>query len=121
MPKKIQLVVALVLWFVAFGVPSAMAKGNADKGKEIFNEICISCHTTDKVGKLGPGLKGITQRRDVEWIEKWIKSPQALIASGDLYARRLREDNKYGITMPTLPVMKNDDNRADIIAFLKTL
>jgi len=121
LPKKTQFVIALALWLVLAGVPLAKAKGNADKGKEIFNEVCIRCHTTDKAGKLGPGLQGITKRRDIAWIEKWITSPQDLIASGDLYAKRLREENKYGITMPTLPVMQKASNRADIIAFLKTL
>ncbi len=121
MQKNTGVLFFFSLWLFLAGIPLAVAKGDVDKGKEIYNEICIRCHTTNDIGKLGPGLRGITHRRSIEWIEKWIKSPKGLIASGDLYAKQLREDNRYGITMPTLPVMQKDANRADIIAFLKTL
>jgi len=91
------------------------------QGKEIFNEICVRCHTTEKEGKLGPGLQDVSNRHSVAWINTWLKSPEALIQSGDANAIALREENKYGITMPTLPVMQNDDKRNAIIAYLMTL
>jgi len=91
------------------------------QGKKIFNNICVRCHTTEKEGKLGPGLQGVSSRYSVEWINSWLKSPEALIQSGDATAIALREENKYGITMPTLPVMQNDDKRNAIIAYLMTL
>ena len=121
MPKTAPFIFVITVWAITAGIPVAIASGNADKGKEIFNEVCVRCHTTKEEGKLGPGLQGITQRRDIAWIKKWIQSPKDLIASGDLYGKRLRSENKYGITMPTLPVMQSEKNRADIIAFLKTL
>ncbi len=47
----------------------------ADKGKAVFTAKCSACHkiTTDKV--VGPGLKGVTQRRTPEWIMNQITNP----------------------------------------------
>ena len=47
----------------------------ADKGKAVFTAKCSACHkvTSDKV--VGPGLKGVTQRRTPEWIMNQITNP----------------------------------------------
>ncbi len=47
----------------------------ADKGKVVFTAKCSACHkvTGDKV--VGPGLKGVTQRRTPEWIMNQITNP----------------------------------------------
>jgi cytochrome c551/c552 len=47
----------------------------ADKGKVVFTAKCSACHkvTSDKV--VGPGLKGVTQRRTPEWIMNQITNP----------------------------------------------
>ncbi len=115
-------------WLVAMGVllmPQAQAEEShgalLKKGEKIFHEVCVRCHTAEVEGKLGPGLKGIGQRRDDAWLDAWIKSPKALIDSGDSYARQLREENRYDLTMPTLPLMQKDENRKAVIAYLKTL
>lgn len=102
----------------------SIAEDNAQQiaqGKEIFNVICVRCHTTEEEGKVGPGLQGISKRHSKAWINTWLKSPKTLIDSGDPAAIKLKEDNKYGITMPTLPVMQSDEKREAIIAYLMTL
>ncbi len=56
-------------------------------GEALFIANCTSCHAaaTDEV-VVGPGLKGILERRSIEWLIPWIKNSQAVIASGDKYA-----------------------------------
>lgn len=52
---------------------------------------------------VGPGLKGISERRPIEWIVSWVHNPQAMIASGDKYANDLyNKFNKAAMTpIPT--------------------
>jgi cytochrome c2 len=119
----IRRVFAIALIAVCYQPTVSMAADDTQiaQGKEIFNEICVRCHTTEKEGKLGPGLRDVSSRHSAAWINTWLKSPEALIQSGDSAANKLRKENKYGITMPTLPIMQNDKKRKAIIAYLMTL
>lgn len=53
----------------------AIDAGMAEKGKAVFTSKCSACHkvTTDRV--VGPGLKGVTERRTPEWIMNQITNP----------------------------------------------
>ena len=96
--------------------------GSAEAGSKIFENICSHCHRLDyQTSEVGaPGLRDITHRQDVKWINQWITSPSAF-AKINSTAKALVDSNPYGLTMPTLPEMQDPQNRADIIAFLKTL
>src|SRR3546814_13281131 len=47
--------------------------------------------------KLGPDLLGVTRERSDDWLTKWLKSPESMIAS-DPDAKALRE--QYPVAMP---------------------
>ncbi len=98
------------------------SSGDPVKGKAIYDHICVHCHKlTDEKSLVGaPGFKGVTKRRSLEWINEWIQGPEAF-AKKDADAKKLIESNKTGLIMPTLPEMQKEQNRMDIIAFLKTL
>lgn len=55
----------------------------AQDGKALFNKQCKACHTIGNGKKIGPDLKGISDKRSFEWISKFILSSKDLIASGD--------------------------------------
>ena len=69
-----------------------------------YKQNCAACHTIGGGKLLGPDLKGITQTRDHEWLEKWLLNPQAVIDSGDAYALKLK-DEYGGMVMPATPGM----------------
>ena len=96
--------------------------GNAESGKALFDTICAHCHkTTYDESRIGaPGLQGVLERHEVAWLNEWIKSPEAF-SKKDEYAKDLISSNQFGLAMPTLPAMQDDQKRADIIEFLKTL
>jgi cytochrome c2 len=102
--------------------PQAPIVGRVEAGRKIYENICFHCHRLDyQASEVGaPGLRDVTHRHDIEWIEQWITSPRAF-AKIDPSAKALVASNPYGLTMPTLPEMQDPQNRADIIAFLKTL
>lgn len=67
------------------------------QGEKLFNEYqCNTCHKVD-AKLVGPALAGVYDRRDIDWIYKWVKNSQALIASGDAQANALF--NEYNKTI----------------------
>jgi len=95
---------------------------DAARGAAIFGAICVHCHLISyEESRMGaPGLKGVLERYDAKWLDQWIKSPEAF-AKKDETAADLLGSNKHGLKMPTFPAMQNDQKRADIIEYLKTL
>jgi cytochrome c551/c552 len=62
-------------------------------GEEIFKENgCNACHMLTDMKLVGPGLKGVLDRRDREWIKSWIRNSADLIAKGDEQAVALFEE-----------------------------
>ncbi|AFL86280.1 cytochrome c2 [Belliella baltica DSM 15883] len=57
-------------------------------GKSVFNANCKTCHKLDQK-YTGPALRGVTDRRSIEWAKSFIKNSAALIASGDAQANAL--------------------------------
>ncbi|HKD83008.1 MAG TPA: c-type cytochrome [Candidatus Angelobacter sp.] len=55
----------------------------------IFGKRCTACHTYGKGIKVGPDLKGVTDRRKHEWLLKFIHSSSTVINSGDPTAANL--------------------------------
>lgn len=108
--------------FAAEEAPSETVVIDAEHGRQIFESICIHCHRIDSqestVG--APGLQGVTTRRTEAWLHQWLQGPEAF-AKTDVAAQKLIRSNKFGLIMPTIPEMQSEQNRNDIIAYLKTL
>lgn len=51
-----------------------------------FNKRCTACHTYGKGIKVGPDLKGVTERRKRDWLVKFIHASSSVIKSGDTTA-----------------------------------
>lgn len=47
-----------------------------------FKKVCAICHTIGAGDKKGPDLAGLSKRRDVKWIKKFVNYPEGMI-SGD--------------------------------------
>ena len=82
------LAIAAFVALVQSGVfASASADGTA--AKILFRKRCSACHTFGKGIKVGPDLKGVTDRRKREWLVKFIQSSSTVIQSGDIIAAKL--------------------------------
>jgi cytochrome c len=109
---------------LALGAVPALAAGDPEKGKTQFN-LCMACHSPEEgVNKLGPSLFGVVgrvagtepgfhytaglsnfkQTWTPELLDQWLQGPQKLVPGTAMF-----------ITVP------NDQNRADVIAYLETL
>src|SRR5271168_5346182 len=84
--------------------------GDATKGKAVFEDNCAVCHNADSdEKKMGPGLKGVTKKAKL----KNGKAPtdaniKAIINAG-------------GNGMPAYSDMLSDEERDNVLAYLKTL
>ena len=63
-----------------------------DSGEQIFKQNCTACHSMTKARLVGPGLEGVTDKYEREWLVKWIRNSQELIASGDERAIAIYEE-----------------------------
>jgi mono/diheme cytochrome c family protein len=90
-------------------IAALAAKGDAAKGKEVFAQ-CAVCHNADSTEqKMGPGLKGLFKRDK--------------LANGKKVAdATVREKiDEGGNGMPPFKDTLSDQEKDDVIAYLKTL
>jgi len=105
-----------VLMVVSTGVGTASLHA-AEAPADEFKKLCISCHTIGGGRIVGPDLKNVVERQDRAWLVRFITDPQSVLASGDAYAMKLKEEAR-GVVMPTVPGMTADRAMAllDMIA-----
>ena len=108
-----------VIAFIAMiSLSKAVAQdGDAASGETLFNNNCKACHSPKDEVVVGPGLKGIQQRRDLAWLVKWIKNPNGVIQSGDEYAVALY--NKFNKAQMTAFPAFGDKEVKDILAYVE--
>lgn len=81
---------------------------NAESGKDIFQKTCGGCHRLTDQKMVGPGLQGINEKYEQEWLFSWIRNSADLIASGDAEAIAIFEE--YGKSpMPGYPDYSDED------------
>ncbi|MEJ5090082.1 c-type cytochrome [Sphingobacterium faecium] len=111
---KLARVVSMSL-VLLFAVATLHAQ-DVKEGEKIFKAKCTSCHKVDRK-VVGPALKGITETKSEEWLIKWIKNSQALIASGDKDAIAIFEE--YNKSVMTSFTDLSDDQIRSVLAYIK--
>ena len=82
------------------------SKGEAEKGKKVFDVKCSVCHNTDSTEKkIGPGLKGIKDG----------KLPSGKDAT---HENVLENINSGGGGMPAFEKLLTDEEKANVIAYV---
>ncbi|MFQ6677126.1 MAG: c-type cytochrome [Fidelibacterota bacterium] len=108
-PKYIYL---FVLTILIHG--NIFSQNNAE---EFFANNCVSCHTIGGGRLAGPDLKNVQDRKNSDWLEKFIVNPQSAINSGDVYALKLLKEAR-GVVMPKIAKMDPSMARA-LLKFIK--
>jgi cytochrome c len=94
---------------LAAGSSSAFAAGNATKGKDVFDQ-CSVCHNADSADKkIGPGLKGL------------FKKDKLVNGKAPTEANVKAKIDEGGNGMPAYKDILSDQEKDDLIAYLKTL
>jgi len=84
------------------------------EGEAIFKAKCTACH---KISKrfVGPGLKGVTERRTPEWIMNMILDPELMVKENELARQLLAE---YSAPMANQSL--TEDEARKILEYLRT-
>jgi len=94
---------------IASSTALAAKKGDPEKGKEVFQQ-CMPCHNPDSAEKkLGPGLKGLFSK---DKMNNGKKPTEENVRS---------QIDEGGNGMPAYKEMLSDEEKTDLIAYLKTL
>ncbi|MGC2694825.1 MAG: SCO family protein [Candidatus Angelobacter sp.] len=88
----------------------------SDKGRYIFSTQCAACHTVGHGDKIGPDLLGVTHVRERSWLERFIATPDKVLAEKDPIAVALFKQYKE-VKMPNLRMADIDLKR--VIDFLE--
>lgn len=88
-----------------------------ETGEQIFQQTCAGCHSIGGGRIVGPDLAGVHDRRSQAWLEKFVKSSQSLVKSGDADAIAVFEKfNK--IQMPDISL--SDGQIKVVLGYIKT-
>jgi protein SCO1/2 len=93
----------------------AVAVSDPSVGGRLYRTRCASCHTIGDGDTLGPDLYMVTQRRQGDWLARWIKAPDKMIAAGDPIAKAQMAQFR-NLPMPNLKLA--DGDVAALIAFI---
>jgi mono/diheme cytochrome c family protein len=104
--------ISILVLTCALGLSSTALFGQtAAKGKSVFEDNCSVCHNSDSTErKMGPGLKGLFKKAKMDSTGK--QPTEANI---------LEKINGGGNGMPSYKDVLSDQERKDLIAYLKTL
>ena len=82
MDHKRELVTTIAITIlIQFGSIAAAIAG--PEPSTLFKTKCSSCHTFGNGDRVGPDLKGVTERHSRAWLIPWIRSSETLIRRGD--------------------------------------
>lgn len=72
---------------------------------QTFNQMCVACHAVDgRGGQVGPALDGVADRRDADYLRRWLHDPAAV---------------KPGTAMPNLRL--TDPQVEELVTYLSSL
>lgn len=106
---------------------AALAEGDAAKGEKVYNK-CKACHVADaETNKVGPHLKGLIGRNvasvpEYKYSESMLEFAKANPVWDDALFLTYIENPKALVpkTKMVFPGLKKEDERADLLAYLKT-
>ncbi|MGE3174245.1 MAG: SCO family protein [Planctomycetota bacterium] len=68
---------------------------DVSEGERLFRTRCNSCHaiggTNTQLARLGPNLFAVTDRREREWLVRWLLEPDVMLAEKDPIAMQMFE------------------------------
>lgn len=89
-------------------------EGMIAKGDAIYNAKCIACHKLTEEKLVGPGFKGVSDKRTPEWIMNFITNTNVMLDS-DLVAQQLMV-----VCVSRMPNQNlSDDEARDMLEFIR--
>ena len=99
-------------------LPSSASAQDPSPGESLFAAKCVSCHTVGGGKLVGPDLLGVTARRDIAWLRRWMKEPDRMLAEGDATAAQMLAEYN-NVPMPNLAL--TDAEVAALLAYFESV
>lgn len=100
------------------GANPAMNTGLAmgtQPGQSMYKKLCTGCHTIGVGDRVGPDLRGVTERREHAWLVRYLRDPPGM-TKRDPVAHALAEQFPT-VRMPNMRLSEQDAD--DLIGYLK--
>lgn len=93
-----------------------LIESDVAEGQSIYSSKCFACHKLTDEKLVGPGWKGVTNRRTPEWIMNFITNTNVMLDS-DLVAQQLMV-----ICVSRMPNQQlTDDDARDVLEFMRAI
>jgi cytochrome c oxidase subunit II len=93
----------LVALLISLVVVSHVYAAEDEGASALFQQKCAVCHTIGGGKRVGPDLRGVTDRRQTDWLVRWITGPDQMLADKDPIAVGLLAESGQ-IPMPNLAI-----------------
>lgn len=101
--KRFTLFAALVFLSGAAGAAEkAAAPSPFQRSAALFQSKCAKCHTVGRGDRVGPDLKGVTERRTREWLSGFIRKPADYLDKDPEAKKLLEKFNGVRMDVPGL-------------------
>lgn len=100
--------------FTNVEIPAALDNAMADAGKKVYDVKCMSCHRLNGDKLVGPGWKGVTGRRKVEWIMNFVTNTDEMLNKDPMAQAQLE------LCMVRMPNQNlSDDDARHVYEFMR--
>jgi mono/diheme cytochrome c family protein len=105
-----------IAFLFVFTISLSAQAQSVEEGEKLFKSNCTACHTIGGGKLIGPDLAGINDKREADWLNKWIKNSPELIASGDADAVAIFEE--FNKSPMTIFAHFSDEDVANVLSFI---
>jgi len=113
--RKILPALLVMTILLTDGIFAERTFSQAPDGAQLF-QACAVCHYIGKGKLIGPDLYQVTQRRDREWLIRFIRNSQEVVQSGDEYAVKLFEQHNK---LPMPPFAYSDEQINAVLNYIE--
>ena len=89
----------IIVFYILVISTAAAQVVSVESGNITFRAKCSACHTIGGGDLVGPDLKNVTYKREHDWLVRFLREPDKVIAEDDPIAKQLLEKYK-DIRMP---------------------
>ena len=83
-------------------------------GEAIFNRTCFACHTIGEGVRIGPDLENVHERRERDWLVRWIDDPIGMAANDPIGQQIFAEYNN----VPMAPSFLSEEEIDQVLDYI---